>query len=53
MTKLIIIEPFADYVRGDEITDAEIIKSVLETHRAHVAPVTIPDPDAKPTRARA
>jgi len=34
--RLVVREAFADYRRGDEITDAKIIETVLASHSTHV-----------------
>lgn len=40
--KLIVITPFADYQRGDEITDPDTVRAILESeHAAHVVKVAL------------
>lgn len=41
MQKLVVNLAFADYQRGDEITDADTVAALLDTHRAYVSPVEI------------
>lgn len=38
---LVVIEPFADYVKGDRITDRDKVKELMETHRHHVVPISV------------
>jgi len=46
---LIVIEPFGDYLRGDQITNAKQMAAVLASENAaSVNKVQIPDPPADP-----
>ncbi len=42
--KLIVTEPFDAFVKGDEITDADLVAKHLEERRNHVVPVNVADP---------
>lgn len=43
--KLVVTEAFADYAKGDEITDSDTIKTILESDQAQlVVKVASPDP---------
>lgn len=45
--KLIVTEPFGEYVLGDEITDAATVQAVLDGENAgHVVPVQAPEAPA-------
>ena len=44
MKALIVTAPFASYAKGDQIVDADTIKSVLETNPNEVVAVELPDP---------
>ncbi|WP_296441320.1 hypothetical protein [Rhizobium sp. 60-20] len=46
MKALIVTAPFASYAKGDQIVDADKIKSVLETNPNEVVAVNLPDPPA-------
>ena len=47
MNVLTVTIPFADYQKGDRITDAETMKEIREGHLAnHVVPHEVPDEDA-------
>ncbi len=46
MKALIVTAPFASYAKGEQITDAEKIKSVLETNPNEVVAVNLPDTPA-------
>lgn len=50
MKALIVVEPFADYAKGDQITDAKEIETVLETNWPQVVPINLPDPPAVPAK---
>ncbi|OCJ12472.1 hypothetical protein A6U86_05470 [Rhizobium sp. AC27/96] len=47
MKALTVTAPFASYARGDQITDADKIKSVLETNPNEVVAVNLPDAPAQ------
>jgi hypothetical protein len=40
---LVVVHPFADYAKGDRITDADTIKNLLENHAHRVVTIVIPD----------
>lgn len=42
--KLVVVEPFHDYKRGDVIADDDSVESVLNEHPRHVV-VTPGDPE--------
>lgn len=44
MKALIVTEPFADYAKGQQITDAKVIDDILVEHGNHVVAVNLPDP---------
>ena len=53
-TSLIVIHPFGDYRRGDQISDAEAVAAVLAGDNAHhVNRVTVPDAPSAPKKAAA
>jgi hypothetical protein len=33
--KLVVVSPFNDYKRGDEITDQEVVKNILDKDHEH------------------
>ncbi|MFN3886137.1 MAG: hypothetical protein ACK4MG_04190 [Aquabacterium sp.] len=48
--KLIVTEPFADFQRGDEITDPDLVAAILEDERQCCvvrAAEPQPEPDAE------
>lgn len=44
MKALIVTEPFADYAKGDQITDSNAIDEILVEHSGQVVAVNLPDP---------
>ena len=51
---LIVAQDFADYKRGDRITDPDEVASVLSAHRNHVSPIDAADPEpAAKSKAKA
>ena len=43
--KLIVTEPFGDYQKGDEITDAKTVTAIVDGENAgHVVKVTVDNP---------
>jgi uridylate kinase len=54
-TVLVVTQPFADYGKGDHITDPDAIKKALETNAKHVVRATHPGDgfygDAEPKAA--
>jgi hypothetical protein len=44
MKALIVTEPFADYAKGDQITDSNAIDEILVEHSGHVVAINLPDP---------
>ena len=49
---LSVTQPFGDYARGDRITDANTVASVLETHPQNVVRVVAPDVAPAPVAAQ-
>jgi len=46
MIHLIVVQPFADYAKGDRIEDPEIVASILASaNSSHVVKVAAPKPD--------
>lgn len=51
-THLVVTQPFADYAKGEHITDPEKMAHALEHHHAHVVRVASEDAKAvKPPKA--
>ena len=49
--KLIVKQPFGTFAIGDEITDPEKVRDVLNSeNEAHVVKTQAPDPDPAPAR---
>lgn len=48
MKALIVTAPFASYAKGDQIVDADKIKSVLDTNPNEVVAVNLPDAPTPP-----
>jgi hypothetical protein len=48
MKALIVTEPFADYAKGDQITDSNAIDKILVEHSGQVVAINLPDPDPAP-----
>ncbi len=55
MRVLIVTLPFADYSKGERITDPELVDVLFQSHRGHVVPVeahdepvTVEEPIAEP-----
>lgn len=46
--RLMVKEPFADYVVGDRITDAKTMKRVVASHPDHVLRETVEDEAVRP-----
>lgn len=55
MLILRVTQPFADFAKGDEITDADDVATYSESHAAHVVRVMVDDPEpeapVKPAKA--
>lgn len=52
--KLIVNEPFAEYSKGDEITDAATVRAILKgENAAHVVAVQAPEATAPKGKASA
>lgn len=51
MIKLVVTEPFADFQKGDEITDPALVAQHRAEHPNHVVAVLAPDAPAKPDKA--
>lgn len=52
-TALIVIEPFGEYLRGQQITNAKEIAAVLASENAaSVNKVQMPDPPADPAPSK-
>lgn len=43
MRVLIVTQAFADYAKGERITDPELVDVLFRSHRGHVVPVNQPD----------
>lgn len=42
--KLVVTNPFADYARGDQITDPALVAEIRDSHNAgNVVAVQVPD----------
>jgi hypothetical protein len=48
---LVVTQPFADYAKGDRITDADTIDKVLVHNHHHVVKVSAPDAQSAPDEA--
>jgi hypothetical protein len=44
-TALVVVHPFADYAKGDRITDAEKVQQVLRDQPTKVNKIVVPDDD--------
>jgi len=45
---LVVTQPFADYAKGDRITDPATVQRLLDEHHTRVVKVADPDAPAKP-----
>lgn len=52
--KLVVTNQFADYARGDQITDPALVAELRDSHNAgNVVAVSVPDQDATSAPAAA
>lgn len=49
---LVVVQPFASYAKGDQITDPNTVNDLLKDHPHHVVKVAVPDPDPPAKAAR-
>jgi hypothetical protein len=42
-TVLVVVHPFADYAKGDHVSDAEEMEAALETNETHVVRTHLED----------
>jgi hypothetical protein len=45
-TALVVVQPFADYAKGDRITDAEKVQQVLRDQPTKVNKIVVPDDES-------
>ncbi len=41
---LVVTQPFADYAKGDQITDPKTVAAILDGHSHRVVKTNVPDP---------